>query len=280
MLRYSFFKELKSSEYGRKYLEIIHKGRHSKCSEAGELHHIYPRSFEEGKIDDKANLVRLTTYDHLLAHYYLAMCIPNQHTCWAFRMMCDLHLGELDPETKEGIEHLERCAQLRTLGRRKTPESLARQAEQTRGRVHVNKNGKERKIHPEELEIFIQNGWQKGRAGKVYNPSAGRVWIHKGTETTLVPLQELRLYLDQGWVKGRRREETTKGKIRMIKDGQVRYATRETFDQMVAQGYQKGAKQGRKKYIKDGKIKYLLPDQIQEHEQEGWVQNNQRFGIE
>lgn len=279
MLRHEFFKVLKSSEYGQKYLKIIHNGRHSPCEERGEIHHIYPRSFEEGKIDSKDNLVKLSVYDHLLCHYYLARSIPNQHTYWAFRMMCDLHLGKLDPETREGIQQLEHCAMLRKMGRKKSEESIKRQVQLARGKIHINRDGKERKIYPKDLSRYLLEGWNKGRAGKVYNPSKGRVWIHKGAETTLVKKEELQQYIEEGWIKGRRKEETTRGKIRMIKDGQIRYATRDTFQQMLDEGYIKGAAEGRKGIIKDGKIKYVKPAQLHDFLKDGWILQTEQCSV-
>lgn len=74
MTREVFLEKLRDSEY-LKYV------RDRQCSrdlgEDFEIHHIYPRSFEEGKIDEDSNIVKLTKVEHLRAHLLLVMSLER-----------------------------------------------------------------------------------------------------------------------------------------------------------------------------------------------------------
>jgi hypothetical protein len=59
-----------------------------------EVHHIIPKSLIiiPWLSDRKFNLVRLYTYEHLLAHYFLALIFPHSKSVQAaFYMMSNLH---------------------------------------------------------------------------------------------------------------------------------------------------------------------------------------------
>lgn len=63
-----FFDVLKDSDY----LNFIRECRERPVS-SGELHHIYPKSFEDGRIDEKWNTVKLSIEDHIKAHILLLL---------------------------------------------------------------------------------------------------------------------------------------------------------------------------------------------------------------
>lgn len=46
--------------------------------------------------------------------------------------------------------------------RRRTRENLLKSADGWRGAIWINKNGKNKRIKPENLSIFLQDGWAKG----------------------------------------------------------------------------------------------------------------------
>lgn len=78
-----------TSEYGAKYLQLIFS---SKIDEeiqqkkhGCEIHHIIPRCYGGGNEQD--NLIKLTTYGHILAHYYLALITNNIYMYTSFWMM-------------------------------------------------------------------------------------------------------------------------------------------------------------------------------------------------
>ena len=68
-----FIEKFKNSEYFRE-IERLRTGSKALVQDnysSVEIHHIYPRSFEEGKIDSKENLIKVTTAEHLFLHILL-----------------------------------------------------------------------------------------------------------------------------------------------------------------------------------------------------------------
>lgn len=271
MLRCEFFEQLQKSSAGLKYLEIVENARKHPPEERGEVHHIYPRSFEEGKIDDEENLVRLSVRDHLLCHYYLAQCFTVPETCHAFRMMWDLHSDVVDQEKL--FECLDEAVKLRKLGRIKSEKTLQKQRDNILGRVVIQKDGKERKIYPEQLSEFEKEGWKRGRAIKVHNPSKGRIWVHLEKRDVQILPELLDSYLKQGYVQGRA-ASSTKGKFRMSKGNTIKYATSETFETLKKEGYQQGVKIPRVRVEKEGKCRYVKIEDIDTALDQGWVRSH------
>lgn len=68
-----FFNVLK----GSRYLNFIEECKHQTLKGPGELHHIYLKSFEEGRIDEDWNLVKLSIADHIRAHILLLMSFED-----------------------------------------------------------------------------------------------------------------------------------------------------------------------------------------------------------
>ena len=62
-----FFEILKGSEY----LEFLEQCKQKNYTGPTEIHHIYPRSFEDGKVQESWNLINLSKVDHLIAHLLL-----------------------------------------------------------------------------------------------------------------------------------------------------------------------------------------------------------------
>lgn len=69
--------------YKKIYFQIIRNRRNNplskrSCGEAGEVHHIIPRSFGESDLD--ANLVRLSAREHFVVHFLLYKIYKNRVT--------------------------------------------------------------------------------------------------------------------------------------------------------------------------------------------------------
>ena len=76
-----------------------------------EKHHIIPRCF--GGSNDKSNIVKLTTYEHILAHYYLALGTENIHMFTAINMMMGRQFKKLSDLERVKIEELEHWSVIR-----------------------------------------------------------------------------------------------------------------------------------------------------------------------
>lgn len=105
-------------------------------------------------------------------------------------------------------------------------------SEKHKGRMYINKDGKEKQIYPHQLDEFIADGWIKGRdlnsMEKTIEKIRGRTvseegrknmslahlnskqktqkgykTINNGSEEKHVPQENLDKYLDNGWILGR-----------------------------------------------------------------------------
>lgn len=74
-----------------------------------------------------------------------------------------------------------------------------------KGRVCVIKDGKRRKILPEQLDEFIKDGWvrptKKEPSHKIYSPK-GKIWVHKNTINKYILPEQLDEFIKDGWIKG------------------------------------------------------------------------------
>lgn len=158
----NFFEKLKNSTYGEEYLRIISEGRKDLKYEKGfERHHILPRSL--GGTNEKQNLVKLTTFQHVLAHYYLALGYPSKETVGAFSCITRFHqfkhLSELEQISLQQLEH---WADLREQA---VQERSKNSGSNTRNRVWMNFRGeRDIRVLPEHVETYKKQGWSLGRS--------------------------------------------------------------------------------------------------------------------
>ena len=131
------------NEYLNQYCNLIEQNQEAKrIKYQTQTHHILPRCyFKSVNIDidnSKENLVNLFYKDHILAHYYLALCCKESlklDLAFAFGKMCE----QIGLKTKEEfdftqLDHYQELYQLRcqknslaNLGRKRSKESIKKQ---------------------------------------------------------------------------------------------------------------------------------------------------------
>lgn len=139
-----FIQIMQTSNYGERYNELINKAvqinGHAKNVTPSnkrrgfEIHHIIPRSF--GGINDESNLVYLTPYEHILAHYYLYLGTNNAHMLLAFRLMVDMDFQKLTMNERTDLEVLSHWGKVR--------EECRQRIMTDEGRATISKKAKER----------------------------------------------------------------------------------------------------------------------------------------
>ena len=92
----------------------------------------------------------------------------------------------------------------------------------SKGKIWVNKNNKNKRINPNELDLYLQQGWKRGtyikksiskRVKRLFrdnpeyrykcgNSTRGKFWVNKENIRKLILPSELDLYLQQGWKRG------------------------------------------------------------------------------
>ena len=210
-----FYATLQETVHGQEYLTLIKQARARKDLVPGEDHHIHPRSLG-GALRAPSNIVRLTYYEHILAHYHLTLAFPrNSKLFCAFKCMSQMHFRFVNEVEKVKLEQLEGWARLR-------------EKQHNRGQVMITDGYRDRFVSKDELES-LEPGWYIGMSetarsqrygndhhkGKVVGEEgrnnlskshAGKRWVSNPEtleSTSVTPEEAEQMVTKEGWVYGR-----------------------------------------------------------------------------
>lgn len=189
-----------NNEYLDKYVELCANHVQPDCNNYYEAHHIIPRCvFHYFGLDvdnSERNIVNLTSKNHLMAHYFLCLCIENQDVkeklVFALLMMLNTRTF---PNYESLLEMLDRYEELKICA-----------AERRRIAMMGNQFAKGN-ILTEETKLQMS----KSRMGhttsdvtkqKLIQSATGRKCINKDGIYKQVPYDELDKYLVDGWSLG------------------------------------------------------------------------------
>lgn len=260
------------NEYLDKYCQLIIQNKNRvRQKYITQCHHIVPRkyfNYNNLPVDNSAeNKVNLMYSDHLLAHYYLALCAStdwfkfsniNMLSCGAARSMWDLS----DESQKEFLASLEHYQELYEYSKRYKSQDIEAQKKRT---ANVNKwranlteeqkreigrkisvTLKSKNIHRSPASDTTRKKLRDANLGRVKSVetrkkiSTSRLQdpyrtIHKGNEEKCVRTSKLNDYICDGWVKGALKKYVTvtneKENLRIPKD---------QLNEYLAKGYRKG----------------------------------------
>lgn len=221
--------------YFQKYLELINKNiSRSKEKHKTQRHHIIPRCYYKlnAKLCDNSttNIVNLLYKDHVLAHYYLALCTKGN---FKYYMICSLshiigNAGKFsdDPNLKNNLTYfLEKQEHYQELyefsceykaekykGRKISAETINKRletarkngslkhSEETKAKMRHkhNMSGKKKKPMSEETKAKLRL-LATGRK----NNRVGEVWVNNGKNQHYIKNEDLYEYLNNGYVKGK-----------------------------------------------------------------------------
>lgn len=195
------------NDYFEKYVQlIINNVQTEKQTYKTQRHHIIPRCYYKHKkldVDNSSeNLVNLLYRDHILAHYYLCLCVKDEnirHDCiMAFTYLTD-RIDSLKITSaynlKIDIEY--------------SREEIVQQL------PHFQELYEEaRKAHGEKMKG--KASWNKG-----IKSSIKRVAINNGTSTKYVPEAKLSEFLDNGWQLGRHNQQQLSESLRRAMNGRA-----------------------------------------------------------
>lgn len=268
MIEQDFYDQLKVSEAGKQYLDLV-----STCKVRAlipepdyEVHHIFPTSL--GGLNVNANKVKFTVFEHCKAHALLAQAIPCYKTLQPLTKMSygqvktleDAERIELDeiynwsrlrekalhhPKSPEQIQRYKETMAQRHIKR--TPEHIAKMS--CKGMIAVNNGEIAHLIRPEQLQEYLDKGWTRGRTPKTKEriskahlglPSAseGRKAIHLGSKLLKVKPEQLQDYLDKGWQLGNP-IQVNLGRIKVTKDGRLKFVTKDQLEEYLLEGWTK-----------------------------------------
>ena len=173
--------------YLNKYIDIVSNENNTNYT---ERHHIIPKSYfkiNRLKIDNsKENIVKLSYYNHILAHYYLSFCTIGklkQASIAAFIMLIDIGLNLLTIPEQKAILDIKEYAELQEAAKLIFKNRCAILGKKTKTKEHRDALCKARDLH----------STTKGKKS-IYNKELNKVKFVFETD--------LNLYLNNGWVLG------------------------------------------------------------------------------
>ena len=189
-----------------------------------EEHHINPRCM--GGVDEVENLVLLTAREHFLAHWCLVKICPNNHKLiYALNRMCN---GNKPQDYNSKLFELARLKYVETLKNDKV--RIMKMRKRLTGNIWIKKGDSCKRVHLNEIDMYISGGWVKGRiikkraphsqetknkikignTGKIRNENVKKAasklnkskrWVNNGIKNKHIT--EYEKYIAEGWEFGR-----------------------------------------------------------------------------
>ena len=232
-----------------------------------QKHHILPRHYFNHynlEIDEsKDNIVNLIISDHIKAHYYLYNCCKNNDeklsNLYCLRRMLDGRYSNLksitDINENECIKLYEEIQKYNSQIHKGKRRPLSEETKSKIGKANkykyndlktMNKDNKEIRVKPEEVDYYLDQGYKIGRS-----------------EKTLKSLSENYNYESKGML-GKRQSDYQKQRAKETMEGKPKSD--------AAKKAMSESKKGTKKYIdpKTGKMQYIKIEDIPYYESLGF----------
>lgn len=218
----------KDNIYLEKYLDLINKNLDTKReSFKTQKHHVIPKYYYEYNgipiNNDNENCVNLLYKDHMLAHYYLALCSINENL--AYKNYCSLRFIENNSNFIKSSNYIDEITLIKNLD---NYQYLYEESRKYVGKISSEKNkGKIRTEEQKKKYSKAKKGIKQSEVHKQHNREAqlDTVWVHNLTIEKRIKKQDLDCFISNGWTKGRLKfSNTHKLKIseklsgRIIKD--------------------------------------------------------------
>lgn len=151
-----FKEEVLSTEAGQKYFDLIQNAQREGYvtdNHQIEIHHIVPKSLRGS--NNPENLVALTVYDHIKAHYWLAKALGSSKpsTLKAFECMCKMHFSKISELEQVTLEQLEDWGHLRDISKYHSLETRKKISKATTGKRKV----RQKPVSPETRKRISQS---------------------------------------------------------------------------------------------------------------------------
>lgn len=209
--------ELQKSKAGKAYINLILEAQKNVPKDGTiEVHHIVPKSLKGS--DDSTNLVALTVFDHIKAHYFLAKALGDykRSTLKAFDCMCQMHFSKVSELDQITLEQLEGWGKLRARSRKHSEETRKKISEATKGK---------RKVRTQPVSQKTREKISKAKKGKqlslehkenISKAKKGTESAFKGKKHTELSRKKMRLsHLGKpGNFAGKHHSEETKNRMR------------------------------------------------------------------
>lgn len=169
--------------YQKIYNQIIERAKNRKLKGYKERHHIIPKCI--GGSNKKDNIVELTAREHFVCHHLLTKIYPKNPKLWyALDAMVTLSKKEntrYTPSSREVSKIKEQTSKLK------------------KSSCWVHKNGTIKKIHINQLSLYENDGWIRGRGVSYIE---GKIAVVFEGKTSYILKKDLQDFLDKGYELG------------------------------------------------------------------------------
>lgn len=150
-----------------KYIDLISANLNTvKQKHKTQGHHIIPKSyFKLNKLpinNLSSNMVNLSYKDHILAHYYLALCSEGEFKEANLKAFNQMTLGEIKLDMSE-LDIVKKLDNYQSLREEYSILNGKVKSIDNKYRIHIYRGQKKKMIKKEELENYIKKGWKEGR---------------------------------------------------------------------------------------------------------------------
>ncbi len=139
------------------------------------------------------------------------------------------------------------------------------------GRVFVMKDGKTKRIKPEDLEFYTSRGWAEEKIG--YNK--GRTSVSKDGVVKMVSKEELDSYLRDGWIQQGTNQLGKEHGIFMHRGTEQKRVKKSDVSAAVAEGWSPGRtsspNKGKSAMHKNGTVVFVDRSAVKTYEQDGYI---------
>lgn len=203
-----FLKIIENSQYYKEYKQLTtcknKNYKDLKIETTFEVHHIIPRCF--GGTNDKTNLIKLTTKDHILAHYYLALMTEHVYMFQAFNWMLGAQFKRISDIEKIELEEIDRWAEIRDIARQREFSYRARNTISTKAKKRweqFNDSGRIDEIK-KNISIRTKEGMQNPETQLKVRVNLGSRWYYNPETDTEIHWYEGQPIPESPWQRGRK----------------------------------------------------------------------------
>lgn len=230
---------VEDNDFLEKYIYLINNNLTTEKEKyKTQTHHIVPKCYfrhNNLSVDDSSsNTVNLQYKDHLLAHYYLSLCAKEEWFKianvlvleWAFNKERDFlySLDNFESLQKEFCDNEERARCI---------------SQAMKGRIQVSKGLEVKTIYEEELQYYLDIGFELGN-----NILKNKTCVTKNGIDKVINKEELNSYLKEGYVVGHSHKTSQKSKgYVVIHNLELNIETKvpkEKLDEYFSLGYELG----------------------------------------
>lgn len=203
-----FLQKIEKSQYYNAYKQLIldknENYKDIKAETSFEVHHIIPRCF--GGTNDENNLIKLTTKEHILAHYYLALMTEHVYMFQAFNCMLGSQFKKISDIEKIELEEIDRWAEIRDISRHREFSYKARKTISTKAKERWEKFNRSGRIDEikENISYRTKECMNNPETNLKVRANLGCRWYYNPETDTEIHWYEGQPIPEEPWRRGRK----------------------------------------------------------------------------